>query len=114
MKYVKKPVVVDALQWLGTAESFNQITSEFPDMRWLPGPMGQRQFVVENSQGNLVASCGDYIIRGVDGEYYSCSEGVFNRTYDAVLERNTEGVTGALGINDSGLASCTGCLDGQE
>ena len=81
MKYVKNPVVIDAIQWTGTAQSFDRIRSAFPDMVWNPGPMGTRSFIVLNKQGDMTASCGDYIVRGVEGEYYPCPSSVFEATH---------------------------------
>jgi hypothetical protein len=34
----------------------------------------------------MIASIGDYIIRGVQGEFYPCKPDIFNQTYEAVDE----------------------------
>ena len=86
MKYVKNPVVIDAIQWTGCAQSFNRITAAFPDMKWLPGPMGMRSFFIENAQGDMTVSCGDYVIRGIEGEYYPCPSSVFEATYSKLAD----------------------------
>ena len=83
MKYVKKPVVIDAIQWKGTTESFNEITDSFPTMKWNPGEMGSKTFIVKTLEGEHIASCGDYIIKGVHGEFYPCKPDVFEKTYSA-------------------------------
>ena len=87
MKYVKKPVVIDAIQWKGTAKSFDEITSGFPEMRWLPGEMGSKSFNVITLDGMHIASCGDWIIKGVNGEFYPCKPDVFEKTYSAFTEQ---------------------------
>ena len=80
--YRKKPVVIEAVQWLGTAQSFNEIVSSFPSMKWNPGEMGSKTFIVETLEGEHVASCGDYIIKGVAGEFYPCKPDIFLKTYE--------------------------------
>ena len=36
----------------------------------------------------MLASQNDYIIKGIDGEYYPCKPYIFEQTYDLVEERN--------------------------
>ena len=88
MKFRKKPVVIDAVQWLGTAQSFNEIVSLFPSMKWNPGEMGSKTFIVETLEGEHIASCGDYIIKGVSGEFYPCKPDIFAATYDLVCDND--------------------------
>ena len=80
--YRKKPVVIEAVQWLGTAQSFNEIISSFPSMKWSPGEMGSKTFIVDTLEGEHIASCGDYIIKGVAGEFYPCKPEIFLKTYE--------------------------------
>lgn len=39
-------------------------------------------------EGRMIASQNDYIIKGIDGEYYPCKPHIFEQTYDLVEERN--------------------------
>ena len=64
MRYRKKPVVIDAIQWTG--DNYAK--------------------VFEFTEGNMVAEKGCYIIRVVNGEYYSCQEDIFNKTYEPVKQ----------------------------
>ena len=88
MKYRKKPVVIEAkqlteatllevMQWAhaGTPPEMNAII--------LPAPGGAS---VRTLEGHLHASWGDYIIKGVKGEFYPCKPDIFTATYDAVSE----------------------------
>lgn len=84
--YRKKPVVIEAIQWTGTAISFEEITSTFAGMKWSPGEMGSYSFFIETSEGNHLASKGDYIIKGVAGEFYPCKPEIFNATYESADE----------------------------
>ena len=99
MKYRKKPVVIDAVQWNGTnhREMFNfltngncpeeYMTSNFPIVsdnfcidKWkVPGGL-----VIKTLEGEHLANIGDYIIRGVCGEFYPCKPDIFRKTYEEV------------------------------
>ena len=43
-------------------------------------------FLVLTLEGTMLASTGDYIIKGVNGEFYPCKPDVFAKTYEAVEE----------------------------
>lgn len=99
MKYRKKPVVIDAVQWTGTnhREMFDfltngncpeeYITSDLPIVsdnfyidKWkVPGGL-----VIKTLEGEHLANIGDYIIRGVCGEFYPCKPDIFRKTYEEV------------------------------
>jgi len=78
LKYRKKPVVIDAVQYTGA--NFNDI-EEFVggDAEFREG-----QLVVATLEGPLRASPGDWIIKGVKGEFYPCKPNIFALTYEAV------------------------------
>ena len=85
MKYRKKPVVIEALQFNGTMTKelkkfLEKAKYTFYDM---PG-YGGRQIELRTLEGNMIASIYDYIIRGVNGEYYPCKPDIFEKTYDEV------------------------------
>lgn len=61
-KYVKKPVVVEAYQT-------------------------DREITIHTLEGDLMASVGDYIIIGVNGEKYPCKPDIFKKTYEEVKEQ---------------------------
>lgn len=99
MKYRKKPVVIDAVQWTGTNKREisdfltngncpdEYTTSDFPIMpdnfyidHWkVPGGL-----VIKTLEGEHLATIGDYIIRGVHGEFYPCKPDIFKETYEEV------------------------------
>lgn len=84
MLFKKKPVVIEAIKWLGTAKSFNEIIETFPEMKWEPGDMGSYSFIIKTLEGEHIAAKGDWIIKGVKGEFYPCKPDVFELTYEAV------------------------------
>lgn len=83
-KYVKRPITIEAVQWTGdnrkdiwdfcTLAYFNT-DSESADLRLL----------IETLEGTMEASVGDYIIKGIQGEFYPCKEDIFHLTYDEVI-----------------------------
>ena len=77
-KYRKKPVVIDAVQWTGNNEEeildFCNGKSTFTAT--------DKEIVINTLEGTMHASKGDYIIRGVQGEYYPCKPDIFEETYE--------------------------------
>ena len=81
MKYIKKPIVIEAEQFLANKQSFDAIM-EMGDIKWEPGPMGSESFYIETSSGKVKVVKTDYVIKGIDDSFYPCKEDVFNKTYD--------------------------------
>lgn len=44
------------------------------------------KIVIPTLEGNMLASIGDYIIKGVNGEFYPCKPDIFDKTYEEVVE----------------------------
>lgn len=82
-KFRKKPVEIEAVQFLATKESFDEI-QKMEGLRWRPGQMGSETFIVETLEGEHIASKGDWIIKGIAGEFYPCKPDIFAATYDSV------------------------------
>ena len=78
-KYVKKPVVVEAIKYDGTNKVEIQ---EFMD-RYLDDTQ-DGQLKIETLEGIMLANVGDYIIKGVSGEFYPCKPDIFEKTYEKV------------------------------
>ena len=81
-KYRKKPVVVEAVQWDGT--NVEEI-STFTDgkVAWY---YNKRCMYITTPEGRMEVSIDDWIIRGVNGEYYPCKPDVFAKNYEPVSE----------------------------
>ena len=77
-KYCKKPVEIEAIQWNGTNES--EIKAFVGDA----AKFATTSLTIETLEGTMIAQIGDFIIRGVDGEFYPCKPDIFERTYDKV------------------------------
>lgn len=79
MKYRKKPVVIDAVQWTGG----NAIEIlEFAGAHIIGGIKDGEPFNIKTLEGHHVASVGDFIIKGVHGEFYPCKPDIFSKTYE--------------------------------
>jgi hypothetical protein len=87
MKYRKKPVVIDAIQL--TPQTIQQvrefITTEFTEAFTLDD-FGKTVPIINirTLEGWIQASNGDYIIKGVAGEFYPCKPAIFDATYELV------------------------------
>jgi len=78
-KYRKKPVVIDAVIWDGSAVKME----EFLQTDW--GIANDKdELVIFTLEGDMFASIGDYIIKGVQGEFYPCKPDIFALTYEEV------------------------------
>ena len=79
MKYIKKPIPVDAVQWKGDN------VEEILDFMAGNSPIFKHdEIIISTLEGNMRAPLGSYIIRGVDGEYYPCRNDIFEKTYRQV------------------------------
>jgi len=90
MKFRKKPVVIEAVQWTGDNLSeiieFSGLHPSAANLTWeqyesLVAREGLKIFTLE---GPHLASIGDWIIKGVNGEFYPCKPDIFEKTYDSV------------------------------
>jgi hypothetical protein len=83
-KFRKKPVVIEAVQFLGTPESEKDVLDFVRCIETL-----DNQIVIRTLEGNMTASAGDWIIKGVSGEFYPCKPDIFEKTYEKVKESET-------------------------
>lgn len=79
-KYRKKPVVVEAIQY--QREENIASCQEFCD-KMLYNPE-TNEYEIETLGGNHLVSKGDFIIKGVAGEFYPCKPDIFYKTYEPV------------------------------
>jgi hypothetical protein len=84
MQYRKKPVVIDAIQ-LKNLEVFHLMSiQEFVGLGEDIFEVEEDGIVIKTLEGNMKASIGDYIIKGVKGEFYPCKPDIFELTYEKV------------------------------
>ena len=82
-KFVKKPVVIEACQFDGAniTEVENFVGKKLPTVI---SSNEDTQLVIPTLEGDMKVSKGDYVIKGVNGEFYPCKPDVFEKTYDVV------------------------------
>jgi len=96
LKFRKKPVVIEARKWSGTRNSANELCD------WINGGIkegemeiatycgrledGGYDFLISTLEGELSVSPGDWVIKGIKGEFYPCKPDIFDATYEAVEE----------------------------
>ena len=75
LRFTKKPVTIEAIQWTG--KNLREVIA-FTDGQADEARDGLKIYTLE---GKMLANVGDWIIRGVKGEYYPCKPDIFEATY---------------------------------
>lgn len=77
MRYKTKPCEIEAMKWTGrnVAEIMRFVKNE-------SAIITNGVLIIKTLEGDMVASTGDYIIRGLRGEYYPCKPDVFQKKYE--------------------------------
>ena len=86
MKYRKKPVIIEAIQFEDNSDRIIEI-HEFmggDTIRVNYEDKNNPYLKIETLEGIMKASVGDYIIKGVNGEFYPCKPDIFEKTYEKV------------------------------
>ena len=80
-KYRKKPVIIDAIELKWSTLSQKECIEFTNGMakRGLDGGI-----IIPTLEGNMIANTGDFIIRGVNGEFYPIKSEIFFKTYEKV------------------------------
>ena len=75
-KYRKKPVIIEAIQWNG--KNLSEIDN------FIRGTVENKGtiLIINTLEGDMEASINDYIIKGVNGEFYPCKPDIFDKTYE--------------------------------
>ena len=85
-KYVKKPVVIEAIEFKRNnweeVKSFTNDTAHTMSIKKRID--GLATCIIPTLEGQHIATEGDFIIKGVKGEFYPCKPDIFHQTYDLV------------------------------
>lgn len=77
----KKPVVIEAVQFTG--KNFEEITAFCPIAEVFHNePLQLNTLGIRTLEGTMEGSVNDWIIKGVNGEFYPCKPDIFEKTYD--------------------------------
>jgi hypothetical protein len=84
-QYVKKPIPVSALQWTG--DNLEEIKAFCTDSNGTEHCFTNHNYLwINTKEGQLKAQVRDYIMRGIEGEFYPCAESIFLKSYDEFNE----------------------------
>jgi hypothetical protein len=81
-RYRKKPVEIEAWRFAGSWASAYEIINQDASMVWQSGDDDQGLVFINTLEGQMRADPGDWIIRGVQGEFYPCKPDIFEATYE--------------------------------
>ena len=94
-KYKKKPVIIEAMKY--TEDNYDEaitfvgkenckvIVNRVNRLSMDPNKKEAIvTFFINTLEGNMLVSNGDYIIKGVNGEFYPCKPDIFDKTYEEV------------------------------
>lgn len=90
----KKPVVIEAVQWSGNnlleivtfIDEKPQLDTVFGRYQWesYVAAVAENGLIIQTLEGQHIASFGDWIIKGVKGEFYPCKPDIFAATYERI------------------------------
>lgn len=91
MRYVTKPVEIEAIEWTGENKDeireFTGDCSVFCKVKYLRDEYPSYwELRIVTLEGEMKANKGDFIIKGLRGEFYPCKPDVFHKKYERVIE----------------------------
>lgn len=96
-KYRKKPIVVEAIQWTGSnLEEIRNFVGNDLIENYIKHFDIERTLIkqtlagiaINTLEGTIIVNYGDYIIKGVNNEFYPCKPDIFKQTYEEVIDDN--------------------------
>ena len=92
-KYIKKPIPIEAVQFTGDnvvwiqenfCPKFKGALTMWQDPDKQTTGIIQKEFKcwIETMQGNIAVKIGDYVVKGIRGQFYSCDRDIFRESYD--------------------------------
>ena len=105
-RFTKNPVTIDAIKWTGSnLREVIAFTDGPPDTRSIHAGMAWEAYVdlvardglkIYTLEGKMLANIGDWIIRGIKGEYYPCKPDIFEATYTSAPQAQADARDAAL------------------
>ncbi len=81
MKFRKKPVVIEAIQFTG--RNWEEVGLFVGKVASHAEQYGKDVLLIHTLEGDHRADVGDWIIKGIKGEFYPCKPDIFERTYES-------------------------------
>lgn len=85
IKYKKRPVVVDTM--LLERDNKEAVSA------WCDADIVDEGLIIHTLEGDHLAKFGDYVIKGVEGEFYPCKPDIFAKTYELATAEDIEELT---------------------
>lgn len=91
-RYRKKPVEVEAIQFIESLykkdkskyKRFPMVDRAMMSELWMSEDASSGRYYILTLEGEMTVSEGDYIIKGIKGEFYPCKSDIFEMTYEKV------------------------------
>lgn len=90
-KFRKKPTIIDAMQYEGNGNLVERVPPEewlwegF-EKRIIHSTNGSDPLMIDTLEGTFTVSPGDFIVRGIKGEFYAIKPDIFKALHDEVIE----------------------------
>lgn len=85
-KFRKRPIVIEAIRYMGEWPQLGADFKAWGLLKWHFGhyDMEHKMYcvVIDTLEGEMEVEIGDYIIKGIKGEFYPCRSDIFEATYD--------------------------------
>lgn len=86
MKYRKKPVIIEAVQFEDTTKGLMELDALGLSVIVNYADNAHPTIKIKTLEGTMLGNVGDFIIKGVKGEFYPCKPDIFEATYEKVEE----------------------------
>lgn len=84
-KYVKKPVIIEAMVFEDSIDCLAELSDFMDNQNVRVNYSGAKpKLLIETLEGIMQANEGDYVIKGISGEFYPCKPDIFHKTYEEV------------------------------
>lgn len=83
-RYIKKPIPIEALQISNNLEEIQAFLGENTTFT-LSIDSQDITVIIYSFEGDMTAHFGDYIIKGIKGEFYPCRKDIFEESYVELL-----------------------------
>ena len=80
----KEQSIVNAINFISGMPAENDDTVGYIDKLAINAAKENKGIFIQTLEGDMLAKFGDYIIKGVNGEFYPCKPDIFKKTYEII------------------------------
>ena len=86
MKYIKKPIVIEAMKYIGSKSRIERFVG-MENLIWEIDYVNANELLyIKTPEGNMLVSEGDYVIKGLHGEFWPINKAIFEEIYTEAIE----------------------------